>query len=216
MKKYLAVLFLSVFIIPSVALASWWNPFSWNIFHKKEISIPIQTTNIEKIAESQKQQPTTTTPKTKEVKKIVPVINNSAIIRAQVRANVDEQTKIDKEKVEAEKKQAQTLQQIQQNIEQIAQNTTPDVCSNIDGIQKITPSGMTKNSNNNCVPIVETYTIKKDGEIIKSKITLEEVRIFVKDLNNYVTWIKKSQTATIEELQDLMLSPNGYTLIKNK
>lgn len=29
MKKYLSVLFLIAFIIPSVAFASWWNPFSW-------------------------------------------------------------------------------------------------------------------------------------------------------------------------------------------
>lgn len=29
MKKYLIVLFLIAFIIPSIALASWWNPFSW-------------------------------------------------------------------------------------------------------------------------------------------------------------------------------------------
>ena len=30
MKKYLLVLFIAVFIIPSIAFASWWNPFSWN------------------------------------------------------------------------------------------------------------------------------------------------------------------------------------------
>ena len=29
MKKYLLILFLIVFIVPSFALASWWNPFSW-------------------------------------------------------------------------------------------------------------------------------------------------------------------------------------------
>lgn len=29
MKKYILVLFLVVFIIPSVVFASWWNPFSW-------------------------------------------------------------------------------------------------------------------------------------------------------------------------------------------
>jgi hypothetical protein len=30
MKKYLKILSLSVLIIPSVAFASWWNPFSWS------------------------------------------------------------------------------------------------------------------------------------------------------------------------------------------
>jgi len=34
MKKYLTILFLVAFIVPSVALASWWNPFSWGIFSK--------------------------------------------------------------------------------------------------------------------------------------------------------------------------------------
>lgn len=32
MKKYLLVLLLAIFIIPSIAFASWWNPFSWNWF----------------------------------------------------------------------------------------------------------------------------------------------------------------------------------------
>jgi len=41
-KKYLITLLLAIFIIPSVALASWWNPFSWFNnwnFNKKEIPI---------------------------------------------------------------------------------------------------------------------------------------------------------------------------------
>ena len=41
MKKYLLVLLLIVFIVPSVALASWYNPFSWFnnwSFHKTEIT----------------------------------------------------------------------------------------------------------------------------------------------------------------------------------
>jgi hypothetical protein len=29
MRKYLLVLLLTIFIIPSIAFASWWNPFSW-------------------------------------------------------------------------------------------------------------------------------------------------------------------------------------------
>ena len=32
MKKYFFVLFLIIFIIPQIALASWWNPFSWKIW----------------------------------------------------------------------------------------------------------------------------------------------------------------------------------------
>lgn len=33
MKKYLSILVLTVFIIPSVAFASWWNPFTWKIWN---------------------------------------------------------------------------------------------------------------------------------------------------------------------------------------
>lgn len=32
MKKYIALSLLVIFIIPSVAFASWWNPFSWKVF----------------------------------------------------------------------------------------------------------------------------------------------------------------------------------------
>lgn len=65
MKKYLSILFLIAFIIPSVAFASWWNPFSWFggwTFHKTEVAPPIQVINTEKektpeekISELQKQ-----------------------------------------------------------------------------------------------------------------------------------------------------------------
>ena len=42
MKKYILVLLLVVFIIPSVVFASWWNPFSW--FQKTEpVAQPVAT-----------------------------------------------------------------------------------------------------------------------------------------------------------------------------
>ena len=229
MKKYLAVLFLIVFIAPSIALASWWNPFSWNIFHKKEVSTPIQTTNIEtvktpevKIAEQQKQvtAPTITTiQKNKETKKVVPVVDNSAIVKAQVEAILkeksDEQAKLDQQKTQAEIKQAQALQQIQQSVQQISQNTTPtipDMCSNIDGIQASVPAGMT-GVNYDCVvvPIVTTYTITKNGDVVLSNASIDEVRTFVSNLNNYVTWRKKADTASVSDLTE-MLSSNSYIL----
>ena len=39
MKKYILVLFLVVFIIPSVVFASWWNPFSWFAKNTKQPSM---------------------------------------------------------------------------------------------------------------------------------------------------------------------------------
>ena len=48
MKKYISILILALFIIPSVALASWWNPFTWKIFKKKEPAPQVQVVNTEK------------------------------------------------------------------------------------------------------------------------------------------------------------------------
>lgn len=36
MKKYLSILAILLVISPSIALASWWNPFSWSIFHRAD------------------------------------------------------------------------------------------------------------------------------------------------------------------------------------
>lgn len=95
MKKYISILILALFIIPSVALASWWNPFTWKVFKKREPVPQVQVINTEKektpeekIVELQKQldelknQKITTEPikeivNTKEVKKNTPVINSN-------------------------------------------------------------------------------------------------------------------------------------------
>jgi len=65
MKKYILVLLLVIFIVPSIALASWWNPFSWKIFQKKEVApqvqVEVQKTSEEKISDLQKQQQNSTT-----------------------------------------------------------------------------------------------------------------------------------------------------------
>ncbi len=75
MKKYILVVVLVSFIIPSVALASWWNPFTWNIF-KRKVPPPVQTvvsTTTDKLEikeaskEEIKQTPAVVEPK-KEVK----------------------------------------------------------------------------------------------------------------------------------------------------
>jgi protein-disulfide isomerase len=62
MKKYTSILLLVVFIVPSIAVASWWNPSSWSIFgflHNKESSRQTQVVDSknyeDKINELQKQ-----------------------------------------------------------------------------------------------------------------------------------------------------------------
>src|SRR6185369_2071206 len=62
MKKYFLVILLVIFITPSIAFASWWNPLSWFngwTFNKEEsapqVQVEIQKTPEEKITELQKQ-----------------------------------------------------------------------------------------------------------------------------------------------------------------
>lgn len=38
MKKFILAILMALIIVPSIALASWWNPFTWKIFNKKEIT----------------------------------------------------------------------------------------------------------------------------------------------------------------------------------
>lgn len=156
MKKYLTILFfLIMFITPSIALASWWNPFSWFSdwsFNKKETApqVQVDTQEIpeEEINEPQKQDlrpaSTTTTPPVKETKKTT-AVNNSAFIQEQVRiqteatlkAKAEQDALIAKQK-EAEnqaqinalkaelEKQSKELEQISKNTDKIVQNTTKE------------------------------------------------------------------------------------------
>lgn len=62
MKKYISILLLIIFIVPSTAFASWWNPNSWGVFsflHKRESSKQTQAVDAknyeDKINELQKQ-----------------------------------------------------------------------------------------------------------------------------------------------------------------
>lgn len=59
-RKYLLVLLLVIFIIPSIASASWYNPFSW--FQKKTVQPPTPVTQVP--------VPTPTTPTNKQVEKV--------------------------------------------------------------------------------------------------------------------------------------------------
>ena len=73
MKKYLSILFLTVLIIPSVAFASWWNPFSWNIFHRTNTKTQIIENKMpEPISKNSNATTTTSTSSPKTVIKIVP------------------------------------------------------------------------------------------------------------------------------------------------
>jgi hypothetical protein len=56
-----------------------------------------------------------------------------------------------------------------------------------------------------------TYTVTKEGEIIKSDLLIGDLQKFVASLNTYLTWKKKANSASVEELTE-MLSSNGYKI----
>ena len=132
-KLVLPLLFVSI-ILPNLAFASWWNPFSWNIFSWFHKSVK---TNVVELSTSTITSVSSTTNST--VAK--PVIDNSAVINAQVDAQVkatlkakaDEDAKIaqqelDKQKAEqdainlaAQQAQQQTVIQNQAKYNQLNQ-----------------------------------------------------------------------------------------------
>lgn len=173
MKKYITILFLLMFIAPSIALASWWNPFSWFSnwnFVKKETAPQVRV-EIQKIpSDSKNQQPTpiTTTPVVKETKKTLPS-DNSALIQQQIRIQTEatlrakteqdvliakqkeaeNQARIDALKTQLEK-QSKELEQIKEDVNQISKNTDKIV----------------QNTTKEPEPIQPTYQPKPDIQIV--------------------------------------------------
>lgn len=126
--KLFIVVITSFLIVPQMALAAWWNPFTWKIFQKKEPILQVQVeteTSEEKINELQKQlddlknqQSATITPVIRqETKKEVPMTDNSAVIQAQIKAQAEVELKaklaqealIAKQKTEEEQKRLDIL-----------------------------------------------------------------------------------------------------------
>jgi len=100
MKKYLLILLLIVFIIPSIALASWWNPFTWSWFKKNpQIEQVVPTVNNPVIINTidKSEQKTTskiTNPQKKiETVKINTTVSDSSAQKAEIQAKVDEALK---------------------------------------------------------------------------------------------------------------------------
>lgn len=49
MKKYFYTLLLIALITPSIAFASWWNPFSWGIFHRTDTKTEVLENRIKEL-----------------------------------------------------------------------------------------------------------------------------------------------------------------------
>lgn len=74
MKKNLLVLLLAVMIVPSVAFASWWNPFSWNVWNKlfdKKETITVDQQVVDDIIENKVEEKVNNILKEKEDEKAV-------------------------------------------------------------------------------------------------------------------------------------------------
>lgn len=116
MKKYILISLLVIFVIPSIALASWWNPFTWKIFNsgKKEVVVhQTQVINTDQVSNTkEKIIPIPKTPTIIESKKVTPAINiqkdNKAEIQAKLEADLkakaEQDTLITKQKEEEKAK----------------------------------------------------------------------------------------------------------------
>jgi multidrug efflux pump subunit AcrA (membrane-fusion protein) len=107
LHKLVLSLFVISLILPNLVFASWWNPFSWNIY-KWLFVRPIKTENI--IVSTSTIKSVASTTNSNIVNK--PVIDNSAVIKAQVdaqvkatlKAKVDEDAKIAQQKIDDQAK----------------------------------------------------------------------------------------------------------------
>lgn len=225
MKKYITILFLIAFITPSVALASWWNPFSWFSnwnFVKKETITQVQEEtqkNLEsRINESEKQEQSSTVPPIKEIKKTV-FSNNSALIQEQVhiqtearlRAKAEQDALIAKQK-EAEnqakinalktelEKQSKELEQLNENVNQISKNTDKIVQNTTKGPEPIQPTYQPKPDIQvvifNDKPLSVEYKIGEQVEIGVALYSDVESGEFNRDAGVTMTTPDESQNKT--------------------
>lgn len=84
MKKYLPALVLTALFIPAVAFASWWNPFTWNIFSSYQSNPQLQIINtttlpVQTLANNSTTTATTTIPTAITTEVVVATTSTSKI-----------------------------------------------------------------------------------------------------------------------------------------
>jgi|GEM_PF-2449245 len=81
MKKFLSILVLVVLVTPQVAMAAWWNPFSWSVFQKKETNVQQLESRIKdlekKLEETSGKKSATTTSEVSSMKVDKPVVKKA-------------------------------------------------------------------------------------------------------------------------------------------
>lgn len=199
MKKYFITSLLVIFIIPSIALASWWNPISWfnNWSFKKAVTDPQVQTIIQKTLNETNIK---TQNQTEELKK-----QDDKIISS------------DKTKIEPK---------LSNNIiksEQIP--TIIDVCLNIEGIQTQVPNGYSSISNictlletkDYCPNIEGIQSEMPDGKLFYKNtnecLTLDEINI----IENKVILPEEPKTTTVRADEiTCSIKSHGYYLLPFK
>ncbi len=163
MKKYILALLSITFIVPSIAFASWWNPFSWKIFQKREV---VPQAQVENTQDSEQ--------RIQDLQKQIDELKNKDIPPTQPEV-------LPEPKVETPKTKT-TVSDVCLNIDGIQSSvpygyslgyggicstiTLVDYCPNIAGVQSKVPDGMfIYEENNQCLTQNEiNYIAEKMAE----------------------------------------------------
>lgn len=98
-KTFIGVAVLGFMLIPQIALAAWWNPFSWNFFSKKEANTEVLENRIKDLEKRLNTKPsvgsimsdisTSTPTTTPEIKKENNVVSKSKSVKVEAKATVN-------------------------------------------------------------------------------------------------------------------------------
>ncbi|MEK7228315.1 MAG: hypothetical protein AAB681_03100 [Patescibacteria group bacterium] len=144
-------------LIPQIALASWWNPFSW--FKKNDKPIAEQTVKVEQGNTQEKDKPKLVDQKVPEKKTPAQKINN------------------------AKEKSPKGVSASQVVSPSVITPTPPDLCKNVEGVQSsYIPKGMYRETDGNCYQKpIEIYSpepqIVQNTTVAQTKPVIKEFEI---------------------------------------
>lgn len=196
MKKNILIIALVIFIAPSIALASWWNPLSWfnswNFFHKTEVKIyqeniiPTQNTNTselekntdEKVAKTP--QPVKVNPSQKPTNVPIEIKQNQQPVNIQVQqpvVNTENQSEIDalKDSIKKLENKVQTLESENNDVQEYIDN-------NIKLKPEVSLNKTVMNNDGSDRVKIQIKTINSDGKIVPNKEI--EITTYISDKEN--------------------------------
>jgi hypothetical protein len=187
MKKYISVLFLLTFIIPSIAFASWWNPFTWKIFQKEQVSqVQVEKTLEEKIVE-----PTSTSPATSPVEETTEPVTNTKTKPTTVISTPTLPVQIVDVCLNIEGIQSQVPTGYSSISSICTLLEVKDYCPNITGVQSEIPEGKVFYKNTGeCLTLKEIDAIEEksdtpDEESDKTTLSVEKITCIERPAGTY-------------------------------